>query len=322
MLHIAILDVDIPVPTVYAARGLYSSQFRHLLQSAASRLNLPASSIYTTAFDVVGGSLPLLPSLRTSPRPVTESSNTNVNGTRHDVNPLSLPIDGILITGAAAAAYESAKYPWIDPLQTFIQTVFNEYPHVKVFGSCFGHQIIAQALLSSQAQTPEAPSVSVEACPEGRETGLVSIALNPEFVAHFPRLPTSLPTPTEMRLQMIHGDWVALLPGVQAFPRPWMNVGSTELCPVQGLYYPSRVLTYQGHFEFDVFVNSETCLEFGRRNNWDSQDVEKFLRLIDRGREEGMVDDDDDDDDDDDAKAAAEVVVHFFWSSCDGNVGD
>ncbi|KAL4921517.1 class I glutamine amidotransferase-like protein [Aspergillus aurantiobrunneus] len=302
MLHIAILDADVPVPTVYAARGLYSSQFRALLQSAASRLNFPASSIHTTAFDVVGGSLPPLQSLRTSSRPTTNVSG----GEEHTSNPLALPIDGILITGAAAAAYEAAKHPWIAPLQSFVQTVFKEFPHVKLFGSCFGHQIIAQGLLSSQAQAPDPPSVAVEACPQGSEMGLAPIKLAPEFSAQFPSLSTSLSVQNEMRLQMIHGDWVSLLPGTPKLPTPWVNVGSTDLCPVQGLYYPGRVLTYQGHFEFDVFVNSETCVEFGRRNRWDAVAVERYLGLIRRARVEGVVEDDDD------AKAAAEVVLLFF----------
>ncbi|CEL05476.1 hypothetical protein ASPCAL06594 [Aspergillus calidoustus] len=313
MLHIAILDTDVPVPTVYAARGLYSSQFRHLLQSAASRLNFSASDIHTTAFDVVGGSLPPLQSLRTLPRPPPGTKGSAINGGSSTVNPHSLPIDAILITGAAAAAYESAKYPWIVTLQTYLQTVFNDYPHVKMFGSCFGHQLIGQALLSAQAQTPEPPSVIVEACPRGSEVGLTSITLDPEFVAHFPNLsPASLPVANQLRLQMIHGDWVSLLPGMKALPAPWTNVGSTELCPIQGLYYPGRVLTYQGHFEFDVFVNTETCLEFGRRdgwNGWNSKDVEGYLGLIKKGRVEGMAEDDDD------AKVAAEIVMLFFASS-------
>ncbi|KAL5000349.1 hypothetical protein BDV10DRAFT_192917 [Aspergillus recurvatus] len=291
MLHIAILDVDVPVPTVYAARGLYSSQFRTLLQSAALRLNLPASSIHTTAFDVVGGSLPPLQSLRTSPR----ETEDGVSGDTTNINPLALPIDGILITGAAAAAYEDAKYPWIIPLQSFVQTVFDSYPHVKLFGSCFGHQIIGQALLSAQApnRSPrQAPSVTVERNPRGLEMGLASIKLTTEFTAAFPALSTHLPVADEVRLQMIHGDWVALLPGVEKLPGSWVNVGSTELC--------------SGHFEFDVFVNSETCVEFGRRSGWEKADVEMYLRLIGRGRVEGVAGDDDD------ARIAAETVMSFF----------
>ncbi|EAU33730.1 conserved hypothetical protein [Aspergillus terreus NIH2624] len=101
-MHIALLDVDVPVPTVYRARGLYSSQFRHLLEHAAARLNRSASrgiSLFCSSYDVVGGALPPLASLRTAPDP----SDPDVN----PGNPLARPIDAILITGAAAAATTS-----------------------------------------------------------------------------------------------------------------------------------------------------------------------------------------------------------------------
>ncbi|KAI9376614.1 class I glutamine amidotransferase-like protein [Aspergillus egyptiacus] len=317
MVHIAILDVDVPVPTVYSARGLYSSIFRHLLLSAASRRNLPPSTIYTTAFDVVGGSLPPLSALRTSP-PHSSANGSSLNrdgdAAAEASNPLAHPIDGILITGSAAAAYESAKYPWIPPLQAFLQTVFNEYPHVKIFGACFGHQILAQALLSASESKPQTsistsipPTVMVEKCPRGREMGLVGVLLDADFRARFHSvLHPALPDKDRMRLQMVHGDWVVLRPGVERLPAPWMNVGSTEMCPVQGLYYPGRVLTFQGHFEFDVFMSLETCLEFARRGGWEREEVERSLELIGKGRVEGQAEDDDD------SRVAAEVVLEFF----------
>ncbi|KAE8163562.1 class I glutamine amidotransferase-like protein [Aspergillus tamarii] len=296
--HIAVLDTDVPVPAVYSARGLYSSQFRHLLQSAAARLSEAGRkiSIFTSAYDVVGGSFPPLESLRTTKR---SEACSNENGTP---NPLAQPIDGILITGAAAGAYDTSIYPWIKPLESWIQKVYTQYPHVKFFGSCFGHQIIAQALLSTSApQCAPGPAMKVELCPDGRETGLVPIDLTPEFVASFPEVVERLPgARKQMRLQMIHGDWVVPVAGPNAeLPAGWVNVGSTALCPVQGLYCPGRVLTYQGHFEFDVFVNRETCLAFGRRLKWSEEETAHYVGLIEGGE-------------DDDSKVAAEVVATFF----------
>ncbi|KAJ6141582.1 hypothetical protein N7470_009972 [Penicillium chermesinum] len=62
-IHVAVLDTDIPCLSVYAQRGLYSSQFRVLLQAAAERLNKNARTslpngplgVHVTAFDAVGG---------------------------------------------------------------------------------------------------------------------------------------------------------------------------------------------------------------------------------------------------------------------------
>ncbi|KAL4895137.1 class I glutamine amidotransferase-like protein [Aspergillus ambiguus] len=308
-MHIALLDADVPVPTVYSARGLYSSQFRHLLECAAERLSRHSPVHYTT-FDVVGGSLPPLASLRTEPDNSGGSSDSKT-----PVNPLARPIDAVLITGAAAAAYDLDSHAWIRPLQSFIQTVYTDYPHVKLFGSCFGHQIIAQALLSPAfpGHDPARAFKAEAAGRDGSEHGLVSFALTPSFADRFSGR-TASPLPACMRLQMVHGDWVAPVSGAKGedgslpLPAGWMNMGSSERCPVQGLYCPQRVLTYQGHFEFDVFVTRETVVEFGRRNGWESAAVQRYVEDIQKGREgcaEGQ-------DDNDDSKVAAEVVMLFF----------
>ncbi|PLB41293.1 type 1 glutamine amidotransferase [Aspergillus candidus] len=309
-MHIAILDADIPVPAVYARRGLYSSQFKKLLQEAAARVHESPSQIHTTAYDVVGGCLPSLDSLRKQPHSPSTTTTVATNGAsdnNSNTNPLTHPIDGILITGSSSGVYATATHPWITPLQTFIQTVFTCYPHVRLFGACFGHQIIAQALLY--------PSVHVEACPAGFEIGPVDISLSEPFARAFAGPFRDLRAGPEcMRLQMVHGDWVVPAShkyhkneeeekGCGGLPSPWVNVGSSAACAVQGLYYPGRVLTFQGHFEFDGFVNRETCREFGRRLEWGEERIGRVLEEIGGSGDEAGVDD---------SEVAAEVVLRFF----------
>lgn len=337
-IHIAVLDTDVPVPKVYAARGLYSSQFRVLLQAAAARLNARGQlhnsanvKIRTTAYDVVGGCLPPFELLRKEPREDGE------NGEGY--GPLG-PIDALLITGSSASAYELDKYPWIAPLQGFIQRVYEEFPEVKIFGSCFGHQIVAQALLSHHnpqfakdgdrssgpGQVEEDKKeeekkgkgyVSVAACPQGYEIGIEPITLDPAFTNVFPELRERLShSDGKLRIQLIHGDRVMPLSSssqdtsstqntITSLPSPWLNIGSTVKSPIQGLYHPSRILTYQGHFEFDTFVNRETCLEFARRGGWSDADVATYLDQIGSLPAPGQ-------EDDDDANVAAEIVVMFL----------
>ncbi|PYH46483.1 type 1 glutamine amidotransferase [Aspergillus saccharolyticus JOP 1030-1] len=287
-LHIAILDTDVPVPTVYARRGLYSSQFRHLLRAAAATINNADYEIHTTAFDVVGGELPAYGSLYTTKSPETTDA----------VNPLSYPITGILITGSSAAAYATTLYPWIDPLTEFLRTVHAQYPAVRVFGSCFGHQLIARALLSSNPPKTDhvwddgreaGPYVAVEPAPGGREVGLKTVTLFPEFVGRFPEAFAR----RRWEMQMIHGDHVRIL---RPLPQDWCVIGRSEECAVQGLYWPGQVLSYQGHFEFDAEVNRETCLEFARRENWSGEDVGRWVQAIGDGTQRN------------DAEGAAEVV--------------
>lgn len=307
-IHIAILDCDVPIPAVYSQRGLYSTQFRSLLRAAASRLNAPVD-IQTSAFDVVGGCFPPYEWLRSSPNSANGIGNSSSNDR-------PTPIDAILITGSAASAYDTANNPWIQPLQDFVQTVYAHYPAVKIFGSCFGHQIVAQALLGPTQHHPRRDvhslpmpqtGLTVEACPDGYEIGLLPITLNGEFISAFPRLARYLRSkphgqePT-LKIQLIHADRVvyASPTGQGSLPPGWMNMGHTVLAPIHGLFNPHRVLTYQGHFEFDVFVNRETVRAFAKKGGWPAERVERYVRQVEEGGGE------------DDSEVAAELVVLFL----------
>ncbi|QKX58873.1 uncharacterized protein TRUGW13939_06001 [Talaromyces rugulosus] len=314
IIHVAILDTDIPVRPVFWARGLYSSQFRTLLQSAAGRMNSQQKNqtenieIHTSAYDIVGGSYPALDTLRCSPRQKggRQTRVKNLN---------SLPIDAIIVTGSLASSYQFDEYPWIIQLQQFIQTVWKRYPAVKMFGSCFGHQLIAQALLSQlssekeqlllideKTATPPPAAAHVEECPLGFEIGIHPITLNPAFVSSAsPALSTLCNR--EMRIQLFHGDRVisSSQQDKAALPSPWMSIGSTEISPIQGLFHPGRVLTYQGHFEFDSWANRELVVVSTSRWGWTEEMSKKYIEQV------GQVGQDDDD-----SKLAAEVVVWFF----------
>jgi len=319
-IHVAILDAEIPCLSVYAKRGLFSSQFKTLLQSASSRLNKsdPSSTplkIHTSSFDVVGGTLPPREILRTASSPlISELENAGIPAAFR-------PIDAILITGSGFSAYDDL--PWIHELISFIRVCHGEFPLIKIFGSCFGHQIIAQALLSKPdvglgVISPETTSVSttfhVEHSPTGYEMGIQPITLKEEFKKYFPPLARADP----FRIQLIHGDIVVPKldseqtqtqtqqePGEISLPSPWMNIGSSSACDIQGLYLPGRILTFQGHFEFDAWLNAELCREFGRRGGWKTSLIEEYVRDIEKSVVSGG-------EDDDDSKVAAEAVVLLF----------
>lgn len=308
--HIAVLDTDVPCYRVYAKRGLYSSQFRRLLQGAAKRLNQSSQplkhgklDVHVTAFDVIGGSLPSLGCLRAD----------SLSGRDPYIDAQPKPIDAILVTGAAAASYDDLF--WIPPLQSFLQTVYTKFPLVKIFGSCFGHQLIAKALLGSDEQSMGEESsvkVCVQPMQHGHEIGVQPVSLNPEFAWKFPPLHRFLPS-TPFQIQLIHGD--AVVSYLQAatdrrepdvsLPERWINVGSSELCSIQGLYYPGRVLTLQGHFEFDAFATAELCYQFAHAFKWPPSLLASHLDQIHRSSRP-------DEEDDDDSRVAAEVVLLFL----------
>ncbi|KAJ5323783.1 hypothetical protein N7476_002383 [Penicillium atrosanguineum] len=254
-IHIAVLDVDIPARRLYEARGLCSAHFRDILRETASHLNESTTiddpiSITVTAYDIRGGHYPdfhLLRGSRTQER-----------------MPVSNPIDAILITGGSPGVYEMPHSPWMQLLEKFIQTVYRDHTEVRIMGTCFGHQLISHALV----RVPEDPvrDVYVEKCPLGREVGIYTVQLEDGFLKHFPSALGHL-SQGQLRIQMFHGDRVMAVekgttvtltesPPV-SLPAPWINIGSTPICPIQGLYNPGRVLSVQGHYEMDAFGMQE-----------------------------------------------------------------
>lgn len=192
--------------------------------------------------------------------------------------------DAIIISGSANSAYDDI--PWIRTLEAYIREVYFHYPSVKIFGSCFGHQIMCQSLLKEHG-------VRVEMDPKGWEIGVKEIRLHERLLRAFERQGTLLDE--KMRLQFVHRDHV-VIPDVESLPAEWMTFGSTDHCAVQGIYEPGRILTLQGHFEFDHFVNSE-CIKYFFGPDWDTDRLDEALKAIDA---------------DDDSKAAAEMILRFF----------
>ncbi|ETS86293.1 hypothetical protein PFICI_00121 [Pestalotiopsis fici W106-1] len=268
--RIAMFNADTPVPNVLAKRGSYGAIFHGLLSQAARRV-APHLTIESEEFNVVLGEYPEDPA----------------------------KFDMLLVTGAAASAYD--KDEWISRLGEYLRDAYSQQPQVKLFGSCFGHQLLCQTLLADHGAV-------VEKDGKGWEVGVHPIRLSDGFVkatglqsdGKWASPKTNNGTavvaaePKTMRLQFIHADHV-ILPPPTSMPPNWFVVGSTDHCAVQGVYNPGRVLTYQGHFEFDRFVNAETLTVFGTR--WNGEVLQSDLDKVNF---------------DDDSEFAAEIVVRFL----------
>ncbi|KAK9463072.1 class I glutamine amidotransferase-like protein [Lipomyces oligophaga] len=141
--------------------------------------------------------------------------------------------DGILVTGSRATAFDSD--PWILQLCAFLKHVYDDYDNVRLVGVCFGHQIIARAL-----------GGVVEENPAGWEVAVTELTLDEAGVGSklFPE--SSLEG--KLLMQEMHRDHVAKAPaGVCVF-------ACTDKSPIQGMYVPDKLLTLQGHPEFDSDV--------------------------------------------------------------------
>ncbi|KAJ2983803.1 hypothetical protein NQ176_g429 [Zarea fungicola] len=261
-IRIAILNADEPVPAVRAIYPTYGSVFHSLLAKSAARLSDPVSAgmklitIQSQEFNVVKNEYP-----------------SSLEG-----------FDALLITGSAASSYE--KLEWVRRLDAYVKDVYTQIPRIKMFGSCFGHQIICQSLLRDYG-------VRVEKDRQGWELGVHEVQLTDEFINAF--ITHNKSCCSSLRLQFVHADHVTLTEKEIQLPPEWIPLGRTAHCAFQGIYQPNRVLTLQGHFEFDRFINSETIKVFGAK--WDNKELDAALHSMDR---------------DDDAEQASDLVVRFL----------
>lgn len=265
-LNIAILNTDDSVPEVHSERGSYGAIFHKALEDAASRIT-PHITIQSTEFDVVNGHLP----------------------STHDSD-LS-KFDAILVSGSIHTVYKSTGHDWIARLDDFLGHVYTHHPHIRLFGSCFGHQIISSSILRRLGV-----AVAVEQNPAGWELGPHPIELTADFQRAVQPLlqkqQQQQEVPKQLRIQLVHSDHVTVpfspASGRPELPPTWSLVGSTPKCPVQGLHQQGRVLTFQGHFEFDQWVNAKTIEFFGA--HWsDDRLVAEGVRAALEGEDDGLL---------------------------------
>ena len=129
-----------------------------------------------------------------------------------------------VITGSRHGVYED--HDWIPPLEQFIRDVRDAGG--KMFGICFGHQIIAQAL-----------GGTVEKSEKGWGTGVHAYELAAEW-------PEKLggPLPEGLAIQAFHQDQVIEKPEDAA------TLASSRFCEHAALWYPDFAVTVQGHPEY------------------------------------------------------------------------
>lgn len=138
--------------------------------------------------------------------------------------------------------------------------------------------------------------VYVECNPHGWENGVHSVNVCPEFIGLFPeQLPLGLGQPCRLSMQFVHGDHVVI--PETADLSGWVRFGATKLCSTQGLCKPYRVLTYQGHAEYDIEINTANIESLAEKLGWSEKYKTETMSLVRQ---------------DDDSAIFADVVVAFF----------
>ena len=178
-----------------------------------------------------------------------------------------LECDGWIVTGSPHGVYED--HSWIPTVSRLINNVYEA--NLPIFGVCFGHQLIAQAL-----------GGHVEKSEKGWGLGLHTYQVNnkPEYMSNLSE---------EVTLNICHQDQVLRPPqGATVYAK-------SEFCENAGFYIKDKVLTMQAHPEFlvdftkallaarrDVTIPKEFVdpALVGLKNNPDSVQSNEFAKTI------------------------------------------
>ena len=178
-----------------------------------------------------------------------------------------LECDGWIVTGSPHGVYED--HSWIPTVTQLINNVYEA--NLPIFGVCFGHQLIAQAL-----------GGHVEKSEKGWGLGLHTYQVNnkPDYMSNLSE---------EVTLNICHQDQVLRPPqGATVYAK-------SEFCENAGFYIKDKVLTMQAHPEFlvdftkalltarrDVTIPKEFVdpALVGLKNNPDSAQSNQFAKTI------------------------------------------
>ncbi|KAI7196624.1 class I glutamine amidotransferase-like protein [Hortaea werneckii] len=160
-------------------------------------------------------------------RPELDISKFDV--VNHEIYPNLEDVDGILLTGSKFNSFDND--PWILKLVEFTKKVLAQN-RVRLIGVCFGHQIIGRAL-----------DVKVGRSNDGWEVAVVPVDLTEKGKQLF-----GIP---QLAIHQMHQDTVF------AYPSSVEPLGHSPRCQVQGMYSKHRLITVQGHPEFNGDIVSE-----------------------------------------------------------------
>jgi GMP synthase-like glutamine amidotransferase len=178
-----------------------------------------------------------------------------------------LECDGWIVTGSPHGVYE--EHSWIPTVSQLINDIYKA--SLPIFGVCFGHQLIAQAL-----------GGHVEKSKKGWGLGLHTYQVNnkPDYMSNLSE---------EVTLNICHQDQVLRTPqGATVYAK-------SKFCENAGFYIKDKVLTMQAHPEFlvdftkalltarrDVTIPKEFVdpALVGLKNNPDSVQSNQFAKTI------------------------------------------
>ena len=135
-----------------------------------------------------------------------------------------LECDGWIVTGSPHGVYE--EHSWIPVVSDLIKNIYKD--SLPIFGVCFGHQLIAQALGGHVEKSIKGWGLGLHTYQINNKTGYMSNLLE------------------EVTVNICHQDQVLQTPvGATVYAK-------SDFCENAGFYIKDKVLTMQAHPEFLV----------------------------------------------------------------------
>ncbi|KAL7918582.1 class I glutamine amidotransferase-like protein [Trichoderma austrokoningii] len=141
-------------------------------------------------------------------------------------------IDAVLLTGSRHDSFTPGENGWILKLVDFVKAMIQDQSRVRIMGICFGHQIIGRAY----GAMPERND-------SGWEVSVTEVTLSEKGKQIFGQ--------DSLALHQMHRD------AVPWYPPSVEKLGHTDICDVQGIYVKNRVISLQGHPEYNGKIACE-----------------------------------------------------------------
>ncbi len=168
-------------------------------------------------------------------------------------------MNGWLVTGSRFGAYDPE--PWIRRLEDFLRDALAA--RIPVVGICFGHQVLASAL-----------GARVEKAEAGWGVGPHTYRILER--PHWMEGDAKAEATSDFTLNTMHQDQVLTL------PEGGRLIATSAFCPIAGLAYGDRAISFQPHPEFDNAFERE-LIQMRRGTLVPEERAEPALRALKEG---------------------------------------